>query len=208
MFEKYIKPGDVVVDVGANVGFLTLLACKLAGAQGHVFAYEPNPDVFRLLSKTITMNAFRQRSTLQQLAIFSASDELTLTWNPHQDGSGRIVTKAMSGLAGKHIKVAAEPLDKLLENKKIDFIKIDTEGAEPHVLFGAAKLIKNNSDIKIIMEWNPKHIKQRDGDVEQTRNFIFKHFNIVERINKVDDLSRLKPEDLGSIIHTNLLLRN
>lgn len=208
LFEKYIKEGDVVVDVGANIGFLSLLACHLIGPKGFVYSYEPNPDVFKLLSESIDINAFLKRSSHQQLAIFSKSDEVTLTWNSHRDGSGRIVTKTMSGLAEKHAQVDAEPLDKLLKNKKVDFIKIDTEGSEPHVLLGAQQLILDNPQIKIILEWNPKHIKQRDGDIQQTQEFIFKHFNSVERINRIDDLTALKPEDLLNIKHGNLFLRN
>jgi len=208
LFEKYINADDVVVDVGANIGFLSLLACHLAGPQGHVYCYEPNPDVFKLLSETIEINAFLKRSTHQQLAIYSKSDEVTLTWNSHRDGSGRIVTKTQSGLAEKHALVNAKPLDKLLKNKKIDFIKIDTEGAEPQVLLGAQQIIKDNPQIKIIMEWNPKHIKQRDGDIRQAKDFIFKHFNTVELINKIDDLSKLNPDELDDIKHGNLFLRN
>ncbi len=152
LFEKHIKLGDIVVDVGANIGFLTLLACHIVGPKGYVYSYEPNPDVFNLLSDSRDINAFLKRSTCQNLAIYSKSDEVTLTWNSHRDGSGRIVTKTMSGLAEKHAVVKAEPLDKLLKNQKIDFIKIDTEGSEPQVLLGAEQTIKNNPNIKIILE--------------------------------------------------------
>ncbi|MFK8011889.1 MAG: FkbM family methyltransferase [Marinicellaceae bacterium] len=208
LFEKYIKKDHVVVDIGANVGFLSLLACHLVGPKGHVFSYEPNPDVYALLVDSIDINAFLKRSTTKQLAIYSKSEEVTLTWNSNRDGSGRIVTKTMSGLAEKQAKVKAEPLDKLLKDKKIDFIKIDTEGSEPHVLIGAEKIIQNNPSIKIILEWNPKHIKQREFDINLAKDFIFKYFNSVQLINKINDLKNLNPEDLSQIKHGNLFLSN
>ncbi|WP_395373955.1 FkbM family methyltransferase [Marinicella sp. W31] len=208
LFEQFIKPGDRVIDVGANVGFLTLLACHLVGPKGQVYSFEPNPDVFELLTQSIDINAFKPRSQCFQNIVHDTEKSMQLTWNPERDGSGRVVSEKMPGLAEKSAEVAAVRLDDICGDQPVNLIKIDTEGAEPFVLYGAEKLIEDNPQLKIIMEWNPRHMMQRDADVEQCLDFIFKRFSSVQKINKVDSLTALDKKQLIDLPHCNILLSN
>ena len=134
IFVAAIRPGDVVYDVGANVGFYTLLASKLAG-HGSVVSFEPLPRNLALLERHLRLNAVRNVRVLP-IAVSSRS------------GTARFATShnpAMGGLtATGEIEVTTASLDDLIAARAIarpSFMKIDVEGAEHDVLTGAAKLL-------------------------------------------------------------------
>jgi FkbM family methyltransferase len=208
VFENHIKPGDTVIDAGANIGFMSLLAGHLVGHEGQVIAVEANPDVYQTLQENIIINGFTGRFTSHQMAAYDREAELTFTWNSHRDGSGRIVTEVMSGLAEKHCQVKAQSLDVLCSGQRVDFLKIDTEGAEPYVLKGARQLIKDNPHMKVVFEWNARHIRQRDQDPEAFVDFVFQHFTRVERIRSKELLEPLNKEQLLNLPHTNVFCHN
>jgi FkbM family methyltransferase len=208
LFEQHIRPGDVVVDAGANIGFLTLLAGHLVGPEGRVIAIEANPDVYATLEENIIINGFAGRFTGHQVAAYDRDAELTFTWNTHRDGSGRIVTAAQSGLAQKHCQVQATSLDKLCGSQRVDFVKLDTEGAEPYVMRGMQQLIKANAHMKVVFEWNARHIAQRDQDPQAFADFVFSHFTHVERIKSKDSLMPLSREELLALPHSNIFCHN
>lgn len=208
LFEAHIKPGDVVVDAGANIGFLSLLAGHLTGPQGKVIAIEANPDVHRTLEENIVINGFAGRFDTHQMAAHDEATELTFTWNSHRDGSGRIVTAVQSGLAQNHCQVQANTLDHLCAGQRVDFIKIDTEGAEPYVLRGAEQLIRQNPGIKVIFEWNGRHIRQRAQDPQVFADWVFTHFKQVDRILNKETLVPLTAADLMALPHSNIFCRN
>jgi hypothetical protein len=68
-FAEVIRPGDTVLDIGANLGYYTLLAADLVGSEGRVVAIEPNPDVFRRLSASIAVNGFTPRTSARNIAL-------------------------------------------------------------------------------------------------------------------------------------------
>lgn len=208
IFEDHLKPGAVVVDAGANIGFLSLLAGHLVGPTGHVVSIEANPDVFQTLDENIRVNGFAQRTSMYQLAAFDQETELNFTWNSHRDGSGRIVTPTQAGLAEKHCKVTAQTLDKICEKLRVDFIKIDTEGAEPYVMRGAKQLITANPDIKIVLEWNSKHIMKRGQQPEEFAKELFNQFKFIKEIRHKDLLIPLSLSELLELPHSNLFVHN
>lgn len=208
LFEKHIKPKNVVIDAGANIGFLSLLAGHLVGPQGHVISIEANPDVFKTLEENILINGFRPRYTTHEMAAFDKPAELEFTWNSHREGSGRIVTKVQSNIAEKKCKVKANTLDNVCNHPKVDFIKVDTEGAEPYVLKGAINIIKNNPNIKVIFEWNGEHIRLREADPQEFVDFVFTHFKHVKRIVKVGQLEPLTKQSLMELSHSNIFAHN
>lgn len=208
LFEQHIKPKQVVIDVGANIGFLSLLAGHLVGPEGHVVSIEANPDVHAVLMDNIILNAFGNRFTTHQMAAYHEATDLTFTWNSNRDGSGRIVTAGQPGLAEKSCQVKADTLDQICADKKVDLIKIDTEGAEPSVLYGAQNIMRQNPKLKVIFEWNTKHIKLRGGNLNEFVDFLFAHFSNMERIVKAGSLIPVSATDLLSLSHSNLFAYN
>ncbi len=140
-FIKRLKPRDVVFDVGANVGFYTLLASVLVGNEGKVIAFEPLPRNLAYLNRHIKMNHCLNVDVLS----YAVSDcemtaEFTFSKNPSM---GHLCTKG-------DITVQTILIDKLIESKQLlppDVMKIDVEGAELSVLRGSHQVIKEKRPI-------------------------------------------------------------
>jgi FkbM family methyltransferase len=146
LLRRTLRPGGVFVDVGANVGFHTVLAAQLVGAAGKVFAVEPAPWTLELLRA----NVWRHRADVAVLP-FAASDapgRVTLAV-AHEHRSGAHLREA----AGSGPQVDAAPLDDLLPGVSADVLKIDVEGAEPLVLRGAGGLLARSPDLVVVVEF-------------------------------------------------------
>lgn len=135
LFREHIRPGATVFDVGANAGFFTLLASKLAGDSGRVYAFEPLPRNLDFLERHIRLNDLANVN-VEALAIATTSGEAHFRIAQHasmgglsEDGDLRVVTASLDDLiAGGR---ATRP----------DFIKMDIEGAESDALRGAKALL-------------------------------------------------------------------
>jgi FkbM family methyltransferase len=135
LFREKVRPGAIVLDIGANVGFFTLLASKLVGTAGHVHAFEPFPRNLYFLERHIRMNSL-SNVTVHSLAITS------------QSGAARFERGENASQArladGGGIPIRTASLDDLLSDKVVrapDFIKMDIEGAEGDALRGATMLL-------------------------------------------------------------------
>ena len=130
---RNLNKGDIFVDVGANIGYYTLLASKLVGPSGIVICIEPVPETFKVLLKNIKANNIRNVMVISKAA-----------WSEHTrlkvfipQGWYGLASVFRSSRENKSIEVKAIPLDMVLEKyKKIKLVKIDVEGAEYYVLKG------------------------------------------------------------------------
>jgi FkbM family methyltransferase len=155
--EDYIKsqlqPGDTFVDVGANVGYFTLLASTL-GAR--VVAYEPTPSVFTRLRENVDLNGFHH-AQLVNAAVMDKPGTLSL----HLSGDDP-EANSLFGDDAQSVQVPAVTLDDDLASRHIqhvDLLKIDAEGAEPFVLDGATRLLSSPKPPAIIVEVNAFTLK-------------------------------------------------
>jgi FkbM family methyltransferase len=155
LFRSKCRAGDTVIDVGANVGWYTIIASKLLGKNGRVIAFEPDPENFALLKRNVLANGC-DNVILEQKALSNASGTLTLYLD--ESNKGKHSTVFDSKWVG--IKVEALRLDDYLENrfKKVDFVKIDVEGAEPMVLEGMKRAIESNPGIRLAVEFAPERV--------------------------------------------------
>ncbi|HXA16776.1 MAG TPA: FkbM family methyltransferase [Thermoanaerobaculia bacterium] len=144
LFREQVHPGAVVFDIGANVGFFTLLASKLVGPAGHVHAFEPLPRNLYYLEQHVRLNE-ASNITVQSLAI-------TSTTGTARFGDGENTSQGRLSNAGE-IQVLTASLDDLIANGRIprpDFIKMDIEGAEGEALRGAARLLAGSPLIVVL----------------------------------------------------------
>ncbi len=138
--QRYLRPGDAVVDIGANIGVYTLLAASCVGDQGRVLAFEPSRQVYTRLEENVRMNGLDQVEA-QCLAIGSAPG--TVQFLQELDVSNRIsVSSDQTGELGRVENVPCITLDMALEGTRFALGKIDIEGAEYMVFQGGPRMLQ------------------------------------------------------------------
>jgi len=157
-FANNIKPGDTVLDIGANLGYYTVLAADLVSDSGKVVAVEPNPYVFSLLSKSVAQNGFNSRCQLHNFALSAQgeSGERNFFVPKNEPKNGLILNEganiARHQELGEVFQVKLGHLDPD-DFDRVDFIKIDVEGAEMAILKGLKPIIDKFRP-KIVCELN------------------------------------------------------
>jgi FkbM family methyltransferase len=166
LVHKLIKPGDIVVDIGANIGYYTLIAAKLTKDNGKVYSFEPEPNNFQLLSKNIAVNGYKNCTPIQK-ALSDKAGRIKLFLNITNLGAHSFINDEKKNRSGGEVDVQTITLDDYFENEvksnKIDFIKMDAEGAEGLVISGAKRLLAEN-DVKILMEFWPNGLRKLGTD--------------------------------------------
>jgi FkbM family methyltransferase len=138
LFEALIRPGDTVVDVGANLGFFTLLFSSLVGETGAVIACEPMPLALERLRRHLALNEAKN-VTLHAVAVSSTNGEARFYLGPPEHTS---ISSLNPREHAAEVIVSCRRLDDLLAGRHVDFIKIDVEGAEADVLEGAEETLR------------------------------------------------------------------
>lgn len=159
LFRALIQPGWTVFDVGANVGIYTILSAAGVGPTGHVYAFEPVPDVRQILLDNLS-RAGAANVTIAGTAVSDAPGEVELFVNEEtaltsigRTGRGKIV-------AVRRVPVCT--LDAYASDRgvsRIDLLKIDVEGFEGHVLRGAEGLLERSRDVVIFSELAEKNFR-------------------------------------------------
>lgn len=179
---RVVQPGWVAYDVGANVGYFTLLLSDLVGKEGLVTAFEPQERVARLLELSLQINSpaiFNAR--LERLALSDRLGEAEFHLVPHLwGGSGlhQIPGEAPQGYAQplqishglKHatqiVTVPTERLD-AIQHETPDVIKIDAEGAEPQIWAGMSGWIERGARPRLLIEWCPSRYQDAAQFLDQ-----------------------------------------
>jgi len=147
---ELIKNGMSIIDIGAHIGLYTVLAAEKVGNTGKIIAIEPEPQNYKQLLENIKLNSFRNVIPVNcGLGIRNSLEKLYI--NPYKTCSHTFVLEKNGNY---FIEVRVKTLDSLREElnlKKVDIIKIDTEGAEIPVLKGAEKTLRANPSVKIIV---------------------------------------------------------
>lgn len=151
--KEQVKSGDTVLDIGANIGYYTLIFAKLVGKQGKVFAFEPEPDNFALLQKNIEINGY-SNIVLIPKAVSDKNEIIKLYLCEKNKGMHRAYN---SIFCNKYIEIESIRIDDYFQqnNQTIDFIKMDIEGYEYTALQGMLNILRNNKNIKILTEFSP-----------------------------------------------------
>ncbi len=156
ILQRLISPGDLVADVGANIGFFTVLAAKCAGTEGTVLSFEPIEHNYRLLEKTLARNHLSNVS-LYPIALNDRAGELEfLQWERRNSGSFHILKESRSW-DGARYKVQAQRFDDVFDGERLDFVKIDVEGAEGRVLDGMQRSLARFRP-HVLFEYSPAAI--------------------------------------------------
>lgn len=157
---KTIKRGFHVCDVGANVGYFSLMFGALAGNSGKVWAFEPVSQIFGRLKSAITINKLDGVVHAFNNAVSNTNDQLYIECDLDSLNSGAShLTTETQGSNNKVVEmVESVRLDDILLNQKVDFIKMDVEGAELLVLQGALNTLKRNKP-QMLIEFNQNQLR-------------------------------------------------
>ncbi len=143
-FRQFCRPGMTVVDVGANVGLYTLLASSLVGPSGRVVAIEPSSENCRLILLSVEANH------VDNVDLFPLALDRARGWSNlsgHFGSNGGLVAADPSSLAAGWSEIVPTfPLDDLVDGR-VDFLKIDVEGAEGRVVAGAQGILTTSRPI-------------------------------------------------------------
>jgi FkbM family methyltransferase len=142
VFERYCAPGMTVVDVGANVGYYTLLAARLVGPAGRVIALEPNSENCRLLLASLRRSGF---GNVEVLPVAADVERGWAYYSTHVGSNGGLI-EAGDLLAHPGVVVPTFRLDDLVAGP-VGVLKMDVEGAEGRVVRGARGLIERDRPI-------------------------------------------------------------
>ena len=154
-----LRPGDRMLDVGANIGYFTVLAADCVGAQGRVYAFEPEPENFRLLCENVAMNGFQERVCVCEAALSSRAGSAGLHLNPDNRGDHQLHVE-VPGRAQLSV-VTERGADWFLGREEaLDFVKIDVQGHEYEALDGLFPLLAESGDrLRLLVELTPRSLR-------------------------------------------------
>jgi FkbM family methyltransferase len=163
---RTVQPGQTVLDLGANLGYFTILMASLVGPSGRVHAFEPWARNAELLARSVDENRFGDRVTLRSAAVAerSGAGQLVSLDLPANSGGAYLDTVA-AGAPSVHHRVDDVPLvalDDLDLPGPVSFVKIDIEGAEALALRGAAGLLRRDRPI-VLSELAPTQLRRVSG---------------------------------------------
>jgi FkbM family methyltransferase len=212
--EKALRPGMVFVDIGAHIGYYTVIASGLVGSTGKVFAFEPDPGNFALLQRNVAENHCQNVFTGQK-AIAASTRRLSLYRSRSNFGDHRTyapIGEAVQQRGTERSAVAVEALsldDYFAGNPTgIDFLKMDIQGSEYDAFIGMRKTLQRNSDITILTEFWPTGLKQAgvapNVFLDEVRACGFKIYRLeqgrTQESSDADILRRLSGDDYTSLV--------
>lgn len=176
---RLFGPGQTFVDIGANIGCISLLAASIAGPTGRVISFEPNPNNLQRLLGGVVLNGFdhvdvRPYAASDRRSIFSLAGGMSNT----------TVTEAR-GVDTATVYAQAVVLDdELADLPRLDFLKIDIEGHEPRALAGCTGLIRKHRPT-LLTEFNPRCL----GEVERLdpRDYLRQVFALYPRVTAITE---------------------
>ena len=157
---RSLPVGGTMIDVGANVGFFTALACSRVGPSGRVLAFEPSGHVFTRLARTVETSPLKQVE-LFQVALSDRDGTLNLSIPPRSIGNHSPTFADVDGW--EKLEVPIGRLDdyvRRLTIDTVDLLKIDVEGHEPRVLAGAEASLRSGRVRHVLCEFNDFWLRQ------------------------------------------------
>lgn len=194
--QRLLKPGMTAIDVGANFGYFSLLMGRAVGPEGSVWAVEANPLLAKLIRQSLAVSGIDRIATVESRAAYSISGETKRLYVPGSYMGGGTLSETESGFEVETVR-----LDDVLP-ERVDFVKIDAEGSERHILRGLHDTLSRNRDVQAFVEFDPR----REGE---DASFLFEILEQGFRIGVVQydgSSAPTKMEDLlsrreGAMLH-------
>lgn len=206
-YRRELKAGMTVVDIGANIGFYTIIAANRVGPTGHVYAFEPHPENVRWLRRSVEVNCL-QNVTIEESAVSAVSGRDRLFLSRTNPGDHQIYGDNSEKRQSFEIKITN--LDEYFPSTQIvDVIKMDIQGAEGFALQGMKKLIERSPSLILFMEFWPEGLKRTGSSVEDVFSNLQQWFSLQTidasgQQKVIADLAQLLSE-ISDDSHLNIL---
>jgi FkbM family methyltransferase len=207
LIERLLKPGDVYIDVGANIGLHSIAAARAMSGQGKIFAFEPFEPTRKLLERNLWLNGF---SSICEISHFALSDttgkhKLHLGATSGHHSLYELETPAFTPTTS--VDISTITLDEFLPEKQTArLLKIDAEGAEIDVIKGAKRLLAGNPQMLLIVELGLSHLKRNAISLENwIEHFTSQGLSFSVINDRTGDLEDWSVEQLSHSESVNLL---
>jgi FkbM family methyltransferase len=193
---EFLKPGMKVVDVGAHIGYFSLVAARQVGPAGTVWAFEPVPENYELLRKNIERNRYTNVVAVSK-AIANRSGPLPLFLSGMVSGAHSVVRDQWSR---GQVMVSATTLDEFLMSvgwPHIDLVKMDIQGCEMMALQGATQFLTRNRPLKLIVEFWPAGLAASGTDPREFLAHLSRiGFKVMWALKRTGHLKPVDPDEV------------
>lgn len=185
-FRERIKPGGVILDIGAHIGYYTLMAAKYIGNKGKVYAFEPNKDNFALLTKNARINGYKNAILINK-AVTKSTKKARLFLSRASTGMHSLIDIDDDNRNSTIVDTVS--LDDFFGKNppRVSVIKMDIEGGEYRAVEGMDRLLRRNKHVILFTEFSPFAIKKSKksphGFLNLLKSYGFKIYSIDERRN-------------------------
>lgn len=209
---SYVQKDMVVLDVGANYGYYSMLMAQLVGPdQGQVISFEANPYLSNLFDESVKINGFKSRISVNNIALSNEqSDDAAFFVPPNAPMNGHLISsrenRYKNEIPAGSIQVKTTTLDDFIApGTRIDFAKVDIEGAEYHFWQGAKRVRQDNPQLSFLLEFNAARY-ERPGDfidMMLDEGYALKRLHMDAKQVKIDKtgaLEQAKQQDIMLLI--------
>jgi len=211
-FERMLRPGFSVLDIGANIGLYSAVSAGAVGPAGTVFAIEPDRCNCDFLRRTIGLNGFTNVHITQ-----AAASDSTCPGRLFLSSDNKADHRIFDSADGReHVPVDLTTIDDFVAARgiaRVDVVKMDIQGAEPRAFAGMRRTLEANRDVRVVMEFWPWGIVQGGGDARgllaDIRAMGFRIYELDDRVRRaveVTDDEALAGRNLERQ-HTNILVQ-
>lgn len=198
--EEYPIPTGALIDIGANLGFHSMILAKRFPDQ-QIYSFEPNPLTFQDLKENIKLNLFTNVQ-IEQTALCEQDGEVVFNAKPIDRGTSSIATSGSDSL----IKARCLKLDTYTQSKfieEIGFLKIDVEGYETLVIQGAKRLLSNQQIKLIYYEVCPDLTREAGFKPELPTQILRQHQYEIYKLNAQGSLVLARDSDISLVVWEN-----
>lgn len=177
-----LHPGDTFLDIGAHIGYYTLIASTIVGNKGNVYSIEPDPNNHRILNHNIMINKL---SNVESFNVAALNVNTPVDFYLDKTNTGN--HKLFYDRDNAKITVECMMMDDIFRDIPIDFVKIDTQGSEVKVLKGMKDIISMNNKLKMLIEFYPYGIRGNGDNPLEMLSILRQSFDIfyIQRGNSV-----------------------
>jgi FkbM family methyltransferase len=204
---RLLRPGMRVVEVGANVGYYTVLAASCVGPAGSVTAFEANPAIAERLRRAVVVNGYQWWTRVVESAVADREGEATLHVLARHQGSSSLARQGTDVLEGwgevpHPLTVPVTTLDALLgpDPSPVDLLKIDAEGWEPAIFDGMRGVLARSPHLHAVIEFTPALVANAG---RAPGAFLDTLAGLGFHIETIDARGRLRPATRAQLLATS-----